>query len=396
MTTTQTDAVTLETLLADFPLPALEPGQTPTQVWGYFETVDDDGDATWHERASESADAATVYAEISGYLAGLEAADVWFDDDELVGDPDDDDEADVPEVPLDSRFAGLSIGDFGPEELTGRFLMLVISTDADGEPARDVYSPELSDEEVLGLLRLAQLRLTEQLTWDVPAPQATALSESPELVPFASLFPGWEFETVDDVAEVKAVWALIETIDDEGTVAWVQRESEGLALGELLSLVAVRVTGTEERLLADWGLSDLLAAEEEDGVDLSLVPAADLAALAAGDLEDDRDDAELLAEDALGEELEDDDDLDDIDDELDEFAPLDDRFEALQVAGLPAGSVARRALLLVLAEEDGASPRFALYGAAPEEELEYPYIDDIEELGLLRSQERRLRLDLAW
>ena len=87
---------------------------------------------------------------------------------------------------------------------------------------------------------------------------------------------------------------------------------------------------------------------------------------------------------------------DELDDELDEFAPLDDRFEALQVAGLPAGAVARRALLLVLAEEDGASPRFALYGAAPEEELDYPYIDDIEELGLLRSQERRLRLDLAW
>ncbi len=389
MTTTRTDAVTLDTLLADFPLPALEPGQTPTQVWGYFETVDDDGDATWHERASEGADPATVYAEVSGYLAGLEAADVWFDDDELVGDPEDDDESDVPEAPLDERFSSLSIGDFGAEELTGRFLLLVISTDADGEPARDVYSPELSDEEVLGLLRLAQLRLTEQLTWDVPSPQATALSEAPELVPLTSLFPGWEFETVDDVANVTAVWALIETIDDEGTVTWVQRESDGLALGELLSLIAVRVTGTEERLLADWGLSDLLAAEEEaGGADLSVVPGSPEEA-------DDRDDAGLLAEDSL--EDDDEDETDEIDDdELDEFAPLDDRFEALQVAGLPAGATARRALLLVLAEEDGASPRFALYGAAPEEELDYPYIDDIEELGLLRSQERRLRLDLAW
>ncbi|RII42466.1 hypothetical protein DWB68_06865 [Galactobacter valiniphilus] len=393
MTTTRTDAVTLDTLLADFPLPALEPGQTPTQVWGYFETVDDDGDATWHERASEGADPSTVYAEVSGYLAGLEAADVWFDDDELVGDPEDDDEADVPESPLDERFSSLSIGDFGDEELTGRFLLLVISTDADGEPARDVYSPELSDEEVLGLLRLAQLRLTEQLAWDVPSPQATALSEAPELVPLTSLFPGWEFETVDDVANVTAVWALIETIDDEGTVTWVQRESDGLALGELLSLIAVRVTGTEERLLADWGLSDLLAAEEEaGGADLSVVPGS------LEDDSDDRDDAVLLADGAFAdaEDTVEGSDEDELDDELDEFAPLDDRFEALQVAGLPAGAVARRALLLVLAEEDGASPRFALYGAAPEEELDYPYIDDIEELGLLRSQERRLRLDLAW
>ena len=150
-------------------------------------------------------------------------------------------------------------------EWPGQRVALFVDTQNLYYAARDVYSPELSDEEVLGLLRLAQLRLTEQLAWDVPSPQATALSDAPELVPLTSLFPGWEFETVDDVANVTAVWALIETIDDEGTVTWVQRESDGLALGELLSLIAVRVTGTEERLLADWGLSDLLAAEEEAG-----------------------------------------------------------------------------------------------------------------------------------
>ena len=372
MTTTQTDAVALDQLLSAFPLPALEPGQTPTHVWGYFETVDDDGDATWHERASDGVDVSTVYAEVSGYLAGLEEADVWFDDDEVVDVEADASAAPEEDVPLDARFASVTVETLGEGELTGRFLLLVLSTDADGEPARDVYSPGLSDEEVMGLLRLAQLRLTEVLAWDVEAPSASTLEDEPARVPLTDLFPGWEFEAMDEVADVTGVWALVETVDDEGTVAWVQRETEDLPLADTLSLLAVRVTGIEERLLAEWEIGDLIASglgldEEEDEEEESGQEAADLSEPL---------DAEL--------------------DEDEEFAELDERFEALTVAGLPEGTRARRALLIVLAQEADEAPRYALYGADPTEELEYPYLEEIEELGLLRSQERHLRRELAW
>jgi len=379
MTTTQTDTVALDQLLSAFPLPALEPGQRPAHVWGYFETVDDDGDATWHERASDDVDVAAVYAEISGYLAGLEEADVWFDDDEVIDAASDEDAAVAEEAPLDARFNALRIEGLGDAELTGRLLLLVLSTDEDGEPARDVYSPGLSDEEVMGLLRLAQLRLTEVLAWDVDAPTASTLDEEPARVPLTELFTDWEFETVDEVAEITGVWALVETTDDDGTVTWVQRETEGLPLSDVLSLLAVRVTGVEERLLAEWELADLVssgALSEETGD------------------EEDAEDSEPSDEELRDDELDDEDD--DFDEDAEEFAPLDERFEALTVAALPEGTRARRALLIVLAKEADEAPRYALYGADPAEELDFPYLEEIEELGLLRSQERRLRRELAW
>lgn len=412
MTTTTTTSVALDQLLSSFDLPTLAAGHTPAHAWGYFETVDDDGDATWHERASRDLDLAAVFAEVSGYLAGLEQADVWFEDNEAIDASADSDEEDVDgdEGPLDVRFAALSFEEF-PGELTGRFLLLVLSEDAEGEAAQDVWTPGLGDEEIMGLLRLAQLRLTDALLWEIDTPTSSTLTPEPEQVSLTSLFPGWEFESVDEDATIDGVWAVIETTDDDGGTGWVQRETPGLDRAELLALMSVKVTGLESRMLAEWELVDAAEWDEDsededtadiDDDDLGTEPGAgepgeesELDGADEDDLDADVDldpnDPEAAARLARAIAA-----LAEGDDEDEELVLLDDRFDQLTVAALPEGTRARRALLVVLASEGDERPRYALYGADPAEELDFPYVNDFEELGLLRGQERRLRDELAW
>ncbi|QZE26250.1 hypothetical protein K4X33_03040 [Brevibacterium casei] len=199
----------------------------PTMVWGYFETEDEDGETGWIERTTEGASYATILSQIAGFLVETESANAWVDDD--VDEETDGTSADAPvnstlsdlsgDVLVEEASAALSRLKIYPlpegHEPTGRYVAILCDDDPFESGNVELLNEDVSSELIEGLLRVAQMRFAETLSFspfddeaddagasagDARTTAAAAESTGPaaEVPPppvttFGDLFAGWAF-----------------------------------------------------------------------------------------------------------------------------------------------------------------------------------------------------------
>ncbi len=231
----------------------------PTMVWGYFETEDEDGETGWIERTTEGASYATILSQIAGFLVETESANAWVDDD--VDEETDGTSADAPvnstlsdlsgDVLVEEASAALSRLKIYPlpegHEPTGRYVAILCDDDPFESGNVELLNEDVSSELIEGLLRVAQMRFAETLSFspfdddvdDAGAPAGDARTTAaaaeptgpateappPPVTTFGDLFAGWAFLPLPADVDVSAVWSLILTNDADDVIRWYTRRT---------------------------------------------------------------------------------------------------------------------------------------------------------------------------
>ena len=243
----------------------------PTMVWGYFETEDEDGETGWIERTTEGASYATILSQIAGFLVETESANAWVDD--HVDAEDDGEEGGAPvnstlsdlsgDVLVEEASAALSRLKIYPlpdgHEPTGRYVAIICDDDPFESGNVELLNEDVSSELIEGLLRVAQMRFAETLSFSpfdddvddagtltggdrgpaaAPEPTGPATEAlSPPITTFGDLFAGWAFLPLPADVDVSAVWSLILTSDADDVIRWYTRRTplldENLLTGAL-------------------------------------------------------------------------------------------------------------------------------------------------------------------
>lgn len=383
--------VPLTAFLRGETFPPFEAESLPRHAWGLFEAIDADGDLTWAERMTDSADVESLFAQLSGYLGDLVRHDTWLEDDEtsvpddvasavtdLPGEPGEPEEepAEAAEVELDARFDAMRFVDLDPGlRLTGRYVFMVLLEREEGHDSSAVlFDRGLNAYEVEGLLRVAQLRFTETLSWSDPEPSIIVPAELPDSGTLGQLFPGWAFPRMAPGVELSSCWTALLVETPEGESDWMERHTEPLEHDRLAGVLAWRLRHLEEYSVASWDEPDdrpgfpvtmrfMGSAAEEMELDADAFP----------------DDAE---EDPLG-----------IGgtgpaayDPTRRDGPLDPRIAGLECFALADGESAVRAFMVGLGTDtDGDPYTYLAYAARPSWNPSLDFFTDFEELGLLRS-----------
>lgn len=385
------------------PLPAFLRGETfppfeaeslPRHAWGLFEAIDADGDLTWAERMTDSADVESLFAQLSGYLGDLVRHDTWLEDDETsVPDavasgitaasgeeaepeaPTNAREADAAEVELDARFDAMRFVDLDPGlRLTGRYVFMVLLEREEGHDSSAVlFDRGLNAYEVEGLLRVAQLRFTETLSWSDPEPSIIVPADPPGRGTLGELFSGWSFPRLAPGVELSGCWTalLVETPDGESD--WMERHTEPLEHDRLAGVLSWRLRHLEEYSVASWDDPD-----DRPGFPITMrfLGAAEEEALGLDELADE-DAEELLQAAGMGPSPY---------DPTRRDGPLDSRIADLQCFALADGESAVRAFMVGLGTDaDGDPYTYLAYAARPSWNTSLDFFTDFEELGLLRS-----------
>ncbi|MDR2256387.1 MAG: hypothetical protein LBE25_10370 [Arthrobacter sp.] len=337
--------------------PPFEADTVPVHAWGLFEAIDADGSLTWAERMTEGAEVESVFAQLSGYLGDLARHDVWLEDDEDFAPLP---EGDLPEeeeqLELDERFEALRFIDLDPGlRLTGRYLFLLLM---DRDPGTDsnavLFDRGLNGYEVEGLLRVAQLRFTETLSWSDPEPETIVPSAPPARGTFGEIFAGWSFPALERGVRLTSAWAVTQIEFPDGTVDWVERRTQPLEDDRLAGLLAWRVAHLEEYSVASWDDPD-----ERPGFPSPFR-------------------LDEVEESFEGEEPD--------YDPTRRDGPLSQRIGRLECLSLEPGMIPVRTFLVALGTDaDGDPHSYLAYAARPSWNESLDFFSDFEELGLLRS-----------
>lgn len=391
--------VPLTAFLRGETFPPFEAESLPRHAWGLFEAIDADGDLTWAERMTDAADVESLFAQLSGYLGDLVRHDTWLEDDET-SMPDDAAladagtpgqalaEEDQAEVELDSRFDAMRFVDLDPGlRLTGRYVFMVLLAREEGQDSSAVlFDRGLNAYEVEGLLRVAQLRFTETLSWSDPEPSIIVPADPPERGTLGGLFPGWSFPRLADGVELSSCWTALLVESPEGESDWMERHSEPLEHDRLAGVLAWRLRHLEEYSVASWDDPDdrpgfpttmRFMGSAAGNVDADSEPFS--GEFPEGFPEDLSEETveELLAIAAAGPGAY---------DPTRRDGALDARVASMECFALADGESAVRAFMVGLGTDaDGDPYTYLAYAARPSWNPSLDFFSDFEELGLLRS-----------
>jgi len=360
---TETYRIPLTEFLRDETFAPFDPRARPRGAWGLFETVNATGETGWVERMTPETEIEEIFVLTSGYLGDMARHDVWLEDDEALplGDETARETA-PPKVALDERFEHLRFFNLDPGlRLTGRHLFLLL-LETDGEDCI-CFDSGLSSYEAEGLLRVAQLRFTEDLSWSDPAPFTIVAAPTLPHATFGSLFPKWEFPALEEGVTLTSAWALVFVEDESGGTEWVQRQTEPLEVHRLIGYLTWHLAHVEAYAVARW----------DDPEDRPAFPEPLRSGLGEEDAPDDPDGTDATSRD----------------DEYDptrRAGPLDPRVAALECLSLAPEDTAARTLLVGLGTDADGDPHVYLaYAARPSVDASTDIISEIEEIGLIRS-----------
>ena len=373
--------VPLPEWFGDIPFFHLDEAVIPTDVWGMFEYLHESGEVTWCERATHNFDIHRVYSAVSTYLDSLEREGVG-DRGQInaVAALSESDEHATSRSPIDSRYGTLSFLGLDHGRLTGRFVFLSIGYAAEDTAREDLlldfFSPGLNEFEARGVLRLAELRFLNSLSWDTskePEPEPSDTTDVTERISFSEIFESWQFPMLRTGVAVEGVWAIIESstgllsVEDE---EWHIRSSGDINVDRVFSVLSQRIDSLEESLVEEWEPPD-----DEDADEGSTDDEPDGTEQDGTEPDEDEDDFIFAGSYPTARD-----------------APLDPRIGGFTCDALPTGTYATRALLLALCRTDGGTvATYRAYAAAPGSGHEKPFISDFLELGLLRAGARDLR-----
>ncbi|GAA1638651.1 MULTISPECIES: hypothetical protein [Brevibacterium] len=354
----------------------------PTTVWGYFETENADGETGWIERTSDGASYATILSQISGFLVETEAANAWVDDEVPIDDDSAEDgeaqdrtlsqlSGDVLVEEASAALSQLTVFPLPPgHEATGRYVALICDDDPFESGNVELLTEDVSSELVEGLLRVAQARFAETLSFSpfddddeesdedegsagpsVTTPDAPDDS-LPGVTTFGELFAGWVFLPLPDDVDVSAVWSLILTTGSDGGIQRYTRRTPLLDENVLAGALARMVFEVEAGLLDSFD-------DDDDPARLTRETLPELSSLVPDDSP---------------------------------TRPLDPRIATLATRALPAGETPIVASLLLFGTDRlGSSTVLCDWVTTPDAvaigDVEY---DGFEELGLARSALRDL------
>lgn len=352
-------ALPLPTWFGGEPIPGVDPDLHPHTAWGMFEVIEEDGSLNWLERTTPGYDAEALLAQLSGYLGDIERTDRWTPAFPEPLDVMENDEAE--ESGLDERFESLTFYGLRPDDrLTGRYVFMVIGQRADGdhESEVDLRSPGLAGPELEGILRLAQMRFIESLSWgDVGALPAEQVDDDfpVDNSTLGDMLEGWGVPRLPADVTFGFAWAALELEDEDGLTTWVERLAGDFDSARLASALLLSIDRLQSLLMSEWDAPD----DRPRGTSLP----------------DDEDDEDAGSEASP----------------INHDGPLPVALAQLGCRAVPAGWRIRRGMIYAPGlDREGHSRLYRAYSAAPESGVPAPYVNDYEELGLLRSALRSL------